>query len=69
MPGPIYCPLYNQNHYVYSNFFESEFAVLKFSIEKCNIEEREAIGKRCASDEEIDEYMDKYGSQTFLIKS
>ena len=58
VPGPIYCPDFEEHHRLMANYNFQRRAWLRISVHVCDNETRALVGKECASDAEIQDYFD-----------
>jgi len=56
--GQFYCPDYTNEHFMLASYYHDEYSMVWYDIMKCDPEERALLGKECASNDEIDDYME-----------
>ena len=55
--GQLYCPEFNESHFLYRNYYEEEYSIYQLQVHYCDPVERALQGKECATQEQIDKYM------------
>ena len=55
--GQYYCPQFDEDMYIYSSYYHEDYSMLNIEIVICNSTERELLGKTCASNSEINDFM------------
>jgi hypothetical protein len=56
-PGTLYCPDWQDRHVLYATYRQDIHAWLRLAVKRCDKEERALLGKTCASDEEINDFL------------
>lgn len=51
-----YCPDFGDSDFIYGDYYSPKFSWYRLVIHSCDVKEREAKGKKCKTEEEIDEY-------------
>jgi hypothetical protein len=55
-PGTIYCPDWNDEHVMFTNYREAITSWFRVAVHRCNPERRALKGKTCASDDDINDF-------------